>query len=224
MILRKKLGLIHTSATLVAPFQELCQELLPDVHVFNIADDSLIKEVIATGELAPNVSWRLANHVQSAEAAGADLIMVTCSSVGPAVEASQAFVDVPVVRVDQAMAEQAIQTGKRIGVVATLPTTLAPTVDLIERRAASAQHSISLASELCEGAFESLMNGDAATHDRLVRQKLEQLIESSDVIVLAQASMARVVDQIPEPLRQVPILSSPRLAVSSLVPLFGQME
>ena len=43
----RRLGLVHTSATLVSAFEQLCRERLPGVAVFNIVDDSLIKDVIA---------------------------------------------------------------------------------------------------------------------------------------------------------------------------------
>ena len=128
----KTLGLIHTSATLVPMFQQLCQQLLPGVNVFNIVDDSLIKDVIARGELTAQTARRVVDYVGSAEAAGADYIMVTCSSIGAAVEAADALTSVPVLRVDQPMADLAVQTGTRIGVIATLPTTLAPTSDLVK--------------------------------------------------------------------------------------------
>src|SRR6266542_3950668 len=134
----KKLGLLHTSATLVPVFQKLCGEKLPGVEVFNIVDDSLIKDVIARGELTAKTARRVVDHIASAEAAGADFIMVTCSSIGAAVEAAVPLMGVPVLRVDQPMAQLAVQTGKRIGVVATLPTTLEPTADLIRRTAVGA--------------------------------------------------------------------------------------
>src|SRR5687767_7517446 len=123
----KTLGLIHTSATLVPVFQQLCNEYLPGVSVFNIVDDSLIKDVIAKGELKANTARRVVDYVGSAEAAGADYILVTCSSIGAAVETAATLSKVPVLRVDQPMADLAVQTGTKIGVVATLPTTLQPT-------------------------------------------------------------------------------------------------
>src|ERR1051326_7672049 len=115
---KKTLGLIHTSATLVPIFQQLCASKLPGVEVFNIADDSLIKNVIKCGKLMPDTARRVVQHVESAEAAGADFILVTCSSIGRAVEAAAGLVNVPVLRVDQPMADKAVQTGKRIGGVA----------------------------------------------------------------------------------------------------------
>ncbi len=186
---RKTLGLVHTSATLVPIFAALCKAKLPGVEIFNIADDSLIKDVIARGELTQATARRVAGHVASAEAAGADYILVTCSSIGRAVEASAALAGVPVLRVDQPMADKAVQMGRKIGVLATLSTTLEPTADLIRRRAAAggAGRTIELTSRLCEGAFEALMGGDAAKHDAMVAAALEEMSGQVEVIVLAQS-------------------------------------
>src|SRR5262245_6157521 len=214
--MKKTLGLVHTSATLVPVFQQLCKTKLPNVDVFNIADDSLIKDVIRRGELTPLTARRVAQHITSAAEAGADYILVTCSSIGRAVESAAAQSKIPVLRVDQPMADQAVQVGKRIGVIATLPTTLEPTADLIQRRAQKVGRQIELTSRLCEGAFDALMSGDAAKHDTMVSAALKDLATKVDVIVLAQASMARVVDGLSAEDNRIPILASPPLAVDYL--------
>ncbi len=213
---RKKLGLIHTSATLVPVFAQLCKDKLPGVETFNIADDSLVKGIMAAGSLTAQISRRVAGYLESAELAGADYILVTCSSIGPAVEAAAKRIGVPVLRVDQPMADQAVHAGKRIGVIATLRTTLEPTADLIQRRAEKAGRKIELTSRLCEGAFDALMSGDAARHDAMVAAALKELSQQVDVIVLAQASMARVVEGLAEADKRVPILASPGIAVDYL--------
>lgn len=216
------LGLIHTSATLVPIFQQLCSEYLPGVNVFNIVDDSLIKDVIAKGKLAPGTARRVVDYVASAEAAGADRILVTCSSIGRAVEAAAALSSVPVLRVDQPMADLAVSKGTRIGVVATLPTTLEPTADLVKRRAQVAGKGIQLTSRLCEGAFDALMGGNPGLHDQMVAQALRELSAQVDVILLAQASMARVVDTLPEAEKTVPIIASPPEAIRFLASVINQ--
>ncbi len=216
---QKTLGLIHTSATLVPVFADLCSKYLPHIKTFNIVDDSLIKNTIACGELTPSTSKRVVNYAASAQEAGADLILFTCSSIGPAVETAATLTGVPVLRVDQPMADKAIQTGKRIGVVATLSTTLQPTSDLVKRRAIAANKEIELKPVLCEGAFEALMSGDAATHDTKVAEALKQLSKEVDVILLAQASMARVVGNLDEADKLVPILASPTIAIEHIAGL-----
>lgn len=220
-MVKKTLGLVHTSATLVPVFAELCKQYIPDVQVFNIVDDSLIKNTIACGALTPQTAKRVVAYAGSAQEAGADYIMFTCSSIGAAVETAATLTTVPVLRVDQPMADRAIATGRKIGVIATLATTLEPTGDLVKRRAAAAGKEIELVPVLCEGAFDALMSGDAATHDQKVGAALKKLSEEVDVILLAQASMARVVDTLAGEDKKVPILASPPIAMEYLATLLG---
>ena len=212
----KRLFLVHTVTGLVPVFEQLCDQLIPAWEVYNIIDESLLKNTISEGQMSKLTARRLFAHLVSAEQAGADAAMVTCSSVGEVVDQARPFLDIPLFRVDQPMADQAVKLGHRIGVAATLRTTLNPTVSLIETRAASIDKDIEVVSQLCEGAFEAVIGGDTAKHDKLVKNGLDELIKQSDVIVLAQASMARVVEQSPEITKSIPILSSPQLAVEHL--------
>ena len=119
----------------------------------------------------------------------------------------------PVLRVDRAMAEKAVATGKRIGVVATLSTTLDPTAELVRRVAAEQGKEIEIVEHLCRGAFDAVMAGDGATHDRIVCEGLTDGMKGVDAIVLAQASMARVVASLPEGAVSAPVYSSPELGM-----------
>ena len=211
----KRLALIHTASFLSAVFADLCKEIMPAVNTFNIVDESLLGNTIAEGRLTVNTSKRVAQYIQSAEEAGADLIVVTCSSLGPAVEAARPFVSVPVLRIDEAMADLAVRSANRIGIIATLPTTLAPTLALVKRCGESQNRNPALVSHLCEGAFEAVVTGDTDTHDCLVAQGLRKLMTQVDVIVLAQASMARVVNTLSDNEKTVPILSSPRSGIEA---------
>ena len=220
----KTIALIHTTPLLIPVFGKLFKAAVPEVEVFNILDESLLRNTLRDGELSEATARRLVGYVQSAKEAGADAVMVTCSSIGPAVEAARAVVDVPVLRIDEAMADEAIAAGRRIGVAATLRSTLDPTVELLEARAARAGRQCEVVSCLCEGAFEAVTAGDAETHDRIVKERLHELMDEVDVIVLAQASMARVVDEIPAESKKVPILSSPRLAVERAADVLRQLS
>ena len=216
---QKRLVLIHTSAIMIPVFGELCAEFLPDVEIVHTVDESLLKDVITCEVLSKSTARRVVGHIISAEQAGADCIMVTCSSLGPAADLGRQLVDVPVVRVDEPMAVSAVAQGSRIGVVATLPLTLNPTAEIIKVQAEKQAKEIQLTKKLCEGAFDAVISGDGLTHDKIVAAALQELTEQVDVIVLAQASMARVVDNLAAENKKIPILSSPRLAVEHLVTL-----
>jgi Asp/Glu/hydantoin racemase len=216
----QRVAFLHTVTGLATSFQALAAELLPAVEVFSVVDESLLRRTIREGRLQTRTVRRLAGLVASVEDEDVDAILVTCSSLGPAVEAARPLCAVPLLRVDEPMAREAVTLGGRIGVLATLPTTLEPTVDLVERTAERAGRDVTVAAELCDGAFDAVSAGDVERHDALVRESLARLAGRVDVVVLAQASMARVVDGLPE-VPAVPVLSSPRSAVEEVAAVLG---
>jgi Asp/Glu/hydantoin racemase len=210
---KKRLTLIHTSGVMIPVFSDLCRELLPEIEAIHMVDESLLKDIIKDGCLTKPTARRVVNHILSADQAGTNAILVTCSSIGKATEIGRELVEPLVMRVDEPMARKAIQIGKRIGVIATLPSTLNPTVDLIKRQGTE---DLQVTAKLCEGAFEAVISGDTAAHDKIVSEGILQLAGRVDVIVLAQASMARVAGILPTDKVKVPVLSSPRLAIEHL--------
>ncbi|WP_447728101.1 aspartate/glutamate racemase family protein [Sphingomonas koreensis] len=207
------LGLVHNSPMLAPVFNEIAARVMPDVRILHFVDESTIKNTIAAGHLQKSTMRQVIRLVGSTFDAGCDVAMVTCSSIGRAVEMAAELYDQPVLRVDRAMAEQAVAGARRIGVVATLSTTLDPTADLVRRVAAEQGKEIELVAHLCEGAFDAVMAGYGATHDRIVGEALTAALADVDAIVLAQASMARVVATLPEGAVKAPVLSSPELGM-----------
>jgi Asp/Glu/hydantoin racemase len=211
--LAKTLALIHTSPTLTPMFSALCAEQMPETTIFHMVDESLIKDTIREGTLRRVTMRRLLAMIESANMSGADAVMVTCSSIGPGIAIAQKLFDFPVIRVDEAMAEAAVRDGRRIGVMATLRTTLEPTIALLREKAAEAGLQVEIVDSLCDGAFDAVLEGDTATHDRILSEALLNDMRGVDLVVLAQASMARVVKTMPEGALAMPVLSSPELAV-----------
>ena len=214
-----KVVLIRTVEGNVKVFCDLLQEIAPGMPAEHVVDESLLGDTIAAGTLTDEVRQRFRERVETARRDGADIVMLTCSSVGPSADGLGDELGVTVLRVDEAMAERAVELGPRVGVAATLPTTLGPTADLIYRAASRLDRSVEVTTSLAEGAFQALRSGDGARHDELVVTALRKLAASVDVIVLAQASMARAVggaDTIEAGERSVPILTSPRLGVERL--------
>ena len=150
------LALLHTGHLLIPVFAELGREFLPGMNVVHMLDESLLKNTIAAGRLEKVTLRRVVNLVGLAREAGADAVLVTCSSIGPAVEVARQLFDFPVLRVDEAMAAEACRRGMRIGVLATLRSTLEPTVDLLRDTAAKMGRGNEIVAGLCEGAYDHL--------------------------------------------------------------------
>jgi len=197
-------------------FNEIAARVMPaDVKLLHFVDESTIKNTIAAGYLQKATMRQVIRLVGSAFDAGCDVAMVTCSSIGKAVEMAAELYDQPVLRVDRAMAEKAVSIGKRIGVVATVKTTLEPTVRLIRKKAAEHKREVTVIERVAEEAFEALLAGDTARHDEILKQTIVGLADEVDVVVLAQVSMARLVPSLGN--TRVPVLSSPQSGVKMLI-------
>ncbi|SIT55623.1 Aspartate racemase [Mesorhizobium prunaredense] len=209
----RKLAFIHTVSGLVSEFEGLAKEHLPDWKPFAILDESLLRNTIERGSLSDLTKRRLGTYVWSAVDAGADAIVVTCSTLGAAVDAIAPLCPVPLFRIDEGMAKAAVEHGNRIGVLATLSTTLVPTVELLKRKACEAGKDVAIDDVLVEGAFQLLAGGDVEAHDAQIRLALEELSQKVDVVVFAQASMARAVRGT---VQKLPVLTSPVLGVENV--------
>jgi Asp/Glu/hydantoin racemase len=224
-MMAKRLAVLHTSFVFInveTMMNDLFRELLPEVDIVHFVDSSLLAHVMESGGVTPQATRRLCFLAEAADEAGADLILSACSSVGPAVDIARYLVDRPIIKIDDAMTQTAVELGQRIGVLATVNTTLGPTVQLIHEKAASMAKHIDVRPKLADGAFEALMGGQRDQHDRAVLAAAEEVAEDSDVIVLAQASMTRLAPSLSQATHRR-VLSSPRLGIEYARQLLGQM-
>jgi len=217
----KTLALIHTVGELVPVYKALCAEMLPGVDCFHLLDEGIARLLNREGGITPRLAWLLTGLAVRAEEHGADLILVTCSSASPAVDDVRPQVCVPVLKIDEPMADLAVQSGERIGVLATSRSALAPVAALVESRARAAGRHVEVQTLFLEGALQSLQTGDATTHDRRVVEGIRQLARWAQVVVLAQGSMARALEGWPEAERPCPILTNARLGLQRVAQLLN---
>lgn len=207
------LALLHTGAVVIKPINDIVRSLMPQVRIINFMDDGIVADIFRDSGITEPVRRRITHLGECASEAKADAIVITCSSISEMAPALAETTRLPVYKIDEAMAEEAVRRGTRIGVLATLPTTLDPTCRLIESKARDAGKSIVIRRELAHEAFKELSKGNADAHDQILRAALETLAATEDVIVLAQASMARLIEGRSSALA-VPVLTSPLLGMT----------
>jgi len=222
----KRMAVLHTSYVFIniePVFKDLFKELIPDVEVIDFVDSQILADVRKVGYVQNSHIQRMCYLAQAAEAAGADLIFSACSSLGQSMDIARKPVNVPVVKIDDAMAQKAVHMGSKIGLMATVPTTLPPTEELIQQWAAEAKKPVDVTQKLCKGAFDILMGGDRERHDQMVTDGAVELAPQVDLIVLAQASMSRLAPQLSEKTGKA-VLSSPRLAALYVKSMFEKLS
>ncbi|MBD0378677.1 aspartate/glutamate racemase family protein [Paenibacillus sedimenti] len=206
---------VYTGQGLSERIGQLFREELPGCRLVNIIDDSLIADAIQAGKVTSAITRRLVQYYRHAEEIGADIIFNTCSSVGEVADWARPLFDTPIVKIDDAMARLATMKFAKIGVLATLPTTLEPTRQLLLREAERQNRNVRVLDALAEGAYQALVAGRPEEHDRLIREAAKSVAETADVLVLAQGSMARMEDTLSRE-TGLPVYASPRLGIMAV--------
>lgn len=212
-----KVALVYTSTTpelIDMVEREVRENVGQDAEILSLQDPSILAQVREAGYVTPAPAARLIGMYMDAIGQGADAVLNICSSVGEvadSVQTAAAYIGVPIVRIDEDMCREAVRLGSRIGVLATLPTTLEPTKGTINRVARAMGRHVTLVDGLIDGAFGL----DQAQFRRLLLEAAGKIIDQVDVIVLAQGSMAYVEKDITAAYGK-PTLSSPRFGAIAL--------
>lgn len=213
----KRIACIDTVYSVIDSFNQQLREGIPgDFLIHTMYDDFLATDPAPgqSGKFTPINHQRLRLDMQAQALTGADIIVVTCSTLSPSVRLLRGEFNVPVVAIDDAMVNEAVATGTKIGLMATAKSTVAPSTSAIEAAAEAAGKEIDLKVLYNEDAILALKSGDQATHDRLVLEMADQL-KDRDVIVLAQASTAYMEQAVAER-SGVTTLSSPKRCIEQL--------
>ncbi len=210
----KRIAIIHTTPATIDSLTILVKKEMKDIDVINILDDSMLKDMV-NNNMPEAVEERWLKYADIANSMGVDAILSACSTVGEFAEKANNTLKVPVYRIDAAMAEKAVNIGKTISVFATLSSTLDPTVRLIRRKAEVIGKDCTINTILVPGAYDELIKGNREAHNLRIQEEVHKYIESSDVIVLAQASMAAALDNV-DGIEKEKILTSPALGIAKL--------
>lgn len=209
-----KVAVIHTVQSVLANFGKEIKSAIEDVEITNTLDEYLATDPAKRGEFTVNNMNRLFKIVQCAEMTGADAIVVSCSTLSPTIEQIKPFIDVPLIAIDEAMIKKAVKLGTKIAVMATAESTIKPTTFCLQREAKKLNKEIQCCVIHCPSAFEAMKSGDMMRHNEIIIKQAQD-IKNQDVIVLAQASMADVQQDV-EKVSQIPTLSSPKLCIEQL--------
>jgi Asp/Glu/hydantoin racemase len=184
----KRVFLVHPTPLAMAPIDEAFKTLWPQAQTINVLDESLYNDIPQDGTLAPGIYDRVASLLRHCELSGADGILFSGSTFGPAVDKARIGMCVPVLRAEEAMMEQAVTLGERILLVCTAKRAMPVvrgTLDAAVKRAGVTRQITEL---WVEGARDAITSGDEATHDKLIAEQV-MAAGDFDVIIFGQISM-----------------------------------
>ncbi|MFQ3457945.1 aspartate/glutamate racemase family protein [Bradyrhizobium sp. UFLA01-814] len=208
-----RITLIHALKHSIVPIEASFARHWPEARLMNLLDDSLSADLARDGKLNERMTERFLTMGRYAVGTGANGILFTCSAFGPCIEAvAREHAPMPVLKPNEAMIEQAVAKGQRIGLLSTFPPTLVSMPPEFPSQ-------VTLVPKLAEGALAALDRGDRAEHDRIVVEASKEL-RDCDLIALAQYSMAPAAERVAE-VTSREVLTTPDSAVKKLKAMLG---
>lgn len=208
-----RIALIHALRHSPPPIEAAFRSLWPEAQLMNLLDDSLASDLARDGKITPVMTQRFLELANYSRKTGADAILFTCSAFGACIDAvKEANPNLPILKPNEAMIEDASRIGGRIGLMATF----APTLQSMPPEFPT---SLVLIPKLIEGALDALDRGDPDKHDYLAAEAGRSL-RDCDAIALAQFSLARAAERI-KAMTRVQVLTTPDSAVRKLRALLG---
>ena len=206
-----RIALIHALRHSAAPVEAAFAALWPEARLMTLMDDSLSSDLARQGGLTPAMTDRFLTLARYAAGTGADGILFTCSAFGPCIDAcKRALAPLPVLKPNEAMVEEAVATGRRIGLLATF----GPSLDTLPDEFRAARPDVDVVTALADGALNALDAGDGPRHDRLAAEAARTLV-GCDAVALGQFSLARAAQAVAAATGR-PVLTTPESAVRKL--------
>jgi Asp/Glu/hydantoin racemase len=184
----KRIFLVHPYFPTMAPIDAAFRKGWPQAQIVNLLDESLYADVPADGTLAPSLFARVATLLHHCEQSGADGIVFTGTTFGPAVDAARRHLRLPVLRAEEAMAEEAVRRGERILVACTAKRAMPIVHGSLEAAAARCGRTCRITELWVAGAKDAIIDGAMEAHDRMIASEIAAAVDF-DVIVLGQISM-----------------------------------
>ena len=216
------IAFVHTANIHVETFSKLMADLAPELSVRHDVHPELLACARERG-IDDALRQAIGASLLEASATQAKVVVCTCSTIGSIAESlNQPDSPISYMRIDRAMADEAVALGNRILLVAALESTLAPTEALLQSSAKNVAKNPSINSLLVENAWAFFEQAHPEAYYQCIAKALQAHWQHYDVIVLAQASMAGALRYCQD--IEIAILSSPRLGVMAAIEIIRQSK
>lgn len=213
-----RIACLHTAEGNIAVFETAARQidLTAGVLSHQVRSD-LLEAAERAGGLTSDIVAATASILREL-GQGADAVILTCSTLGPSVDGLERIMTAPALRVDAALAAQAIAIGGKVVALCAVETTLEPTTQLFAEAARSSRTPYEV--RLVPGAWALFKAGDRDGYLSAIADAADTAYrDGASIVALAQASMAGAADLVqggPRP------LSSPAAGLAAAADAISQ--
>ena len=213
--------MIHAIQESIPPVRQAFGEVFPEAEAINLLDESLLTDFRIAGGLNPTLRRHMCSLIRYGEEIGAHAVGLACSVYAPSVETARQLVNIPVVSSYEAVMAEAVELGRRVGLIATNNSTIRDAQYYLEQAGVERGSSVDVQARVCEELFKVMRSEGEEAYKRLLAQEIESLGPEVDAVVLAQFSMASALSYVSER-SPVPVLSAPHASVGMIRRLLNE--
>lgn len=206
------IAFLHTSALCVKNFDAIMAELAPELSVKHEVRPHFLSRAHANGidrVLEGDVTAAIEALSQKSK-----VVVVTCSYIGQVAENIGMLNGSHIESIDRAMADFAVERANNILVLTALQSTLKPTRELLKSSMNHFGVKPTVTLQYVDDAWEHFLSGNEKGYYEDIAKVLREKEQDYDLIMLAQSSMAGVVDGVE---LSIPVISSPRIGVERAI-------
>ena len=209
-----RVALISSTRAVFGPMEAAFREVFPEAQIHHILDETLIEDFGREGGLSPHSRQKALRMALTAQEAGVDGILVTCSTLSPSVDDLRPFLKTPIVKIDEPVIEEVVRSAEKIGLLATAETVLKSVEPLVMKKALDSGRQISI-RKFVKGDVWPLLQKDPAAFYRAIAEAATEAARECQAVILTQVSIAPGRDHVEEKLREK-VFASPAYAVQAL--------
>jgi len=210
--------MIHAIAESIPPVRLAFDEEFPEAEVINVLDESLLVDF--DDQLTPDLRRRITNIVGYCQDNKADAIGLACSVYAPVVESAKDLVHVPLVSSYGPVMADAVTAGPRIGLIASVASTMQDSKYYLHLAADEAGVEIEPQLCLAEDLITVMRAEGQSGLERRLEEEVLKIASKVDVVLLTQFSFAAALAHL-EKVSPIPVLSAPHSSARTLKKLLS---
>lgn len=184
-----RVALLSSTHAVFGPMEAAFRDVFPEAQIVHLLDETLIDDFRQNGGLSPRSRRKALRMAMIAQDAGIDGILVTCSTLSPLVDDFRPFITIPIVKIDEGVVEEVVQSAKSIALLATADSVLKSVESLVLAKARQVGREVSI-RRFIKGDLWPLLLKDPSTFYRVAGQAATQAAEVCQAVIITQVSMA----------------------------------
>jgi len=217
-----RVALVSSTRAVFGPMEAAFREVFPEAQTLHLLDETLIEDFRREGGLSPHSRRKALQMALTAQEAGVDGILVTCSTLSPSVDDLRPFLKIPVVKIDEPAIEEVVRKAEKIGLLATAETVLKSVEPLVMKKGREFGRKISV-RRFIRGDVWPLLQKDPEGFYRAIGEAATEAAQECQAVLLTQVSIAPGRDYVEEKMRNK-IYACPTYAVQALRKILSKSE